>query len=246
MTSLAGRELPADLVQQVSSLTMGQLFHILSHIQKLSAQAPVTAQALLTEHPPLCHALLHAECIAGMVEEPSLPMSKEELKRAKTMSRHMQVELEDHELPQPEENSDVPRAGAPQSPQDYRLSAATAFGASVSKAASFRPPPSAQFAKAPGPYAGGPYARNGAVPTGPGAQTAGPRSGSPPATATGSTGDNAMGSLMPEGGTDEQKQALLQRLVQLTPEQVAKLPNDTKMQLLEFLKQHKQQPRGQG
>ena len=106
-------------------MTMGQLFYILSHIQKLSAtaqvekligirefdiesalseqqtcqaQAPVTAQRILAENPQICHvkrlavseatlegiywesgefltafqALLHAECLAGMLDEPGL------------------------------------------------------------------------------------------------------------------------------------------------------------------------------
>ncbi|CAJ1410952.1 unnamed protein product [Effrenium voratum] len=54
--SLAGRELPKDLVQQVSNVNMGQLFYILGHIQKLSAQAPVTAQRILAENPQICQA----------------------------------------------------------------------------------------------------------------------------------------------------------------------------------------------
>merc|ERR1719246_169709 len=97
--SLAGRELPADLVQNVSNLTMGQLFYILSHIQKLSAQAPVTAQALLAAHPQICYALLHAEALAGMIEEPLLPMTADELQRAKVKARRMREDLANHEIP---------------------------------------------------------------------------------------------------------------------------------------------------
>merc|ERR1719335_532813 len=85
--SLAGRELPGDTVQQIANLTKGQLFYILGHIQKLSAQAPVTAQALLAEHPQICHALLHAECLAGMVDRPMLPMTSEEVRKAKVRAR---------------------------------------------------------------------------------------------------------------------------------------------------------------
>merc|ERR1719335_1051942 len=81
--SLAGRELPGDTVQQITNLTMGQLFYILGHIQKLSAQAPVTAQALLAENPQICYALLHAECLAGMADKPMLPMNADELRRTK-------------------------------------------------------------------------------------------------------------------------------------------------------------------
>merc|ERR1719330_1789989 len=141
-SSLAGRELPADLVQQVSNLTMGQLFYILGHIQKLSAQAPVTAQALLAENPQICHALLHAECLAGMIEEPLLPMTADELRRAKAKARHMQEQLESHELPQP--------AGA-QMPVGVPSGASLAVGTALSKYAPRAPPAhimtSAMFAK---------------------------------------------------------------------------------------------------
>ncbi|CAE7322271.1 axeA1 [Symbiodinium pilosum] len=147
MASLAGRELPSDLVQQVSNVTMGQLFYILSHIQKLSAQAPVTAQRILAENPQICHALLHAECLAGMLDEPGLPLSAEELQRAKAKARQLQDEMSQHELPPPP------------------------------------PPPSEE----------------------------------PP----------------------DQKAQLMQKLMQLTPDEISRLPQVTKVQLLNFLKQNK-------
>ena len=85
-------------IYKVSSLTMGQLFYILGHIQKLSAQAPVTAHALLAENLRICNALLHAECLAGMIEEPRLPMTAEELRRAKALSRAMQEDIQNAEV----------------------------------------------------------------------------------------------------------------------------------------------------
>ncbi|CAE7261834.1 ctf1 [Symbiodinium necroappetens] len=154
VTSLAGRELPSDLVQQVSNVTMGQLFYILSHIQKLSAQAPVTAQRILAENPQICNALIHAECLAGMLDEPGLPLSAEELQRAKAKARQLQDEMSQHELPPPP------------------------------------PPPSEDF--------------------GPGLAV------------------NA-----------DQKALLMQKLMQLTPDQIGRLPQSTKVQLLSFLKQNK-------
>ncbi|CAE7793490.1 axeA1 [Symbiodinium sp. CCMP2456] len=154
VTSLAGRELPSDLVQQVSNVTMGQLFYILSHIQKLSAQAPVTAQRILAENPQICNALIHAECLAGMLDEPGLPLSAEELQRAKAKARQLQDEMSQHELPPPP------------------------------------PPPSEEL--------------------GPGLAV------------------NA-----------DQKAQLMQKLMQLTPDQIGRLPQSTKVQLLSFLKQNK-------
>mmetsp|Transcript_21922 Transcript_21922/g.50067 ORF Transcript_21922/g.50067 Transcript_21922/m.50067 type:complete len:197 (-) Transcript_21922:68-658(-) len=98
---LAGRELPADMVQQLSGMTLGQLFHILNHIKKLQAKAPQLAQAMLAENPQICHALLHAECLTGLIEDPMLPMTAEELKLARVRARQMQEELAEHQLPPP-------------------------------------------------------------------------------------------------------------------------------------------------
>merc|ERR1711907_881009 len=115
--SLAGREVPGEAVDQLTNLTMGQLFYILGHIQKLSAQAPVTAQALLADNPQICYALLHAECLTGMVDKPMLPMSADELRKAKLRARQIQEEIADHELPPPapgQEQSFAKSAAAPQ------------------------------------------------------------------------------------------------------------------------------------
>mmetsp|Transcript_23795 Transcript_23795/g.38155 ORF Transcript_23795/g.38155 Transcript_23795/m.38155 type:complete len:216 (+) Transcript_23795:128-775(+) len=191
--ALAGRELPSDLVQQVSSISVGQLFYILGHIQKLSAQAPVTAQALLAENPQICHALLHAECLAGMVEEPMLPMTADELRRAKAKARQMQDDLAEHELPQPVGHSQL------------QVPASSSSG-SV--------PFSKQIASLP------PAALQGS-PVGAGAQSLpSPTAGGPAA--------------------DEHKGHLMQKLLQLTPEQISRLPQNTKVQLLQFLQQHQQ------
>eukprot|EP00933_Yihiella_yeosuensis_P032618 TRINITY_DN26236_c0_g1_i1.p1 TRINITY_DN26236_c0_g1~~TRINITY_DN26236_c0_g1_i1.p1 ORF type:complete len:219 (+),score=62.30 TRINITY_DN26236_c0_g1_i1:115-771(+) len=199
-TSLAGRELPADLVQQVSEVSMGQLFYILGHIQKLSAQAPVTAQALLAENPQICHALLHAECLAGMVEEPSMPLSADELRRAKAKSRQMQDEIQEHVLPQP---SAGPLGGQAQP----------------------------GFSKSPGPLLPPqqlPSVSSSSMPA-PGSSVA------PTSAAATSTGPS-----MPGGVPQEQ---LMRKLMSLTPEQISKLPQNTKVQLLNFLEQHKNQKR---
>lgn len=163
--ALAGRELPKDLVQQVSNITMGQLFYIMGHIQKLSAQAPVTAQRILAENPQICHALLHAECLAGMLDEPVLPLSADELQRTKEKAQQMQEEMSKHEMPPP----------APPAPENF-----------------------------PGPAS----AATGSVATAP-----------------------ALG--------QDQKAQLMQKLMQLSPEQISRLPQNTKMQLLSFLEQNK-------
>mmetsp|Transcript_87290 Transcript_87290/g.224831 ORF Transcript_87290/g.224831 Transcript_87290/m.224831 type:complete len:227 (+) Transcript_87290:111-791(+) len=196
-TSLAGRELPGDLVQQVSSLTVGQLFYILGHIQKLSAQAPVTAHALLAENPQICYALLHVECLAGMLEDPRLPMSAEELRRAKAMSRQMQEEVLNHELP----------------PAMDQVSARSAFGKAAAPQPAFSKAATAHTMRS-SPLGG---ARPGMAP--PTAARAAPPPMGPP----------------PVAGDEAQKQVLVQKLVHLSPDQIAKLPEQTKVQLLQFL-----------
>mmetsp|Transcript_11678 Transcript_11678/g.33046 ORF Transcript_11678/g.33046 Transcript_11678/m.33046 type:complete len:267 (-) Transcript_11678:135-935(-) len=237
---LAGRELPADLVQQVSGLTMGQLFHILGHIQKLSAQAPVTTQALLAENPQICCALLHAECLAGMVEEPLLPMTSDELRRAKAKARQMQEELADHQLPPPEAPGCDPAMGS--------TAKAMMSGAPISKFAG-RARPSAAAPPKSAPFPGG-AAASAPFPTGP---PRNPSLGLPPTLMGGGGAPGPMPSPGPIGGgapfaraaptgeSEEQKQHLMQKLVQLTPEQISKLPEHTKVQLLQFLQQHSQQ-----
>jgi len=226
--SLAGRELPGDLVQQVSDLTMGQLFYILSHIQKLSAQAPVTAQALLAENPQICHALLHAECLAGMMEEPLLPMTGEELKKAKSMARQMQEDLADHELPQPAAGA----AAAQGRPMPVVPNGMLPVGAPVSKFAARPPfpllvgPPvyaKSQAARLPRPTAA-PFGVGAPVPA-------------PPSFAGPLASSLGLGNL----SNEEEKQSLLHKAMQLTPEQISRLPEETKFQLLTFLQQQSQQ-----
>lgn len=94
-------DLAPEIAQQVQRFTMGQLFHLLRHIKKLAAQAPAQAQLLLVQHPPICHALLHAECLAGTVEEPSMPIENAELQRAKLKAKEMQEIVESYQLPAP-------------------------------------------------------------------------------------------------------------------------------------------------
>lgn len=253
MASLAGRELPGDIVQQVSNLTMGQLFYILGHIQKLSAQAPVTAQALLAENPQICYALLHAECLAGMIEEPLLPMTGDELQRAKAKARQIREELEQHELPPPPEVAAAnarmqgglsksamasPPAGvAPPPPSMCGFAGPPPIqppmgpGGFFCKAGSPPPPPpppphSMPFGMVPGMPAGFPLPPVAPLGMPPPPMTAPPVAAFPEAA--------------PQGD-DAQKQDLMQKLVQLTPEQIARLPEHTKVQLLSFLQQNASQ-----
>eukprot|EP00416_Gambierdiscus_australes_P029260 CAMPEP_0171093576 /NCGR_PEP_ID=MMETSP0766_2-20121228/39158_1 /TAXON_ID=439317 /ORGANISM="Gambierdiscus australes, Strain CAWD 149" /LENGTH=181 /DNA_ID=CAMNT_0011552041 /DNA_START=189 /DNA_END=734 /DNA_ORIENTATION=- len=180
---------------------MGQLFYILGHIQKLSAQAPVTAQALLAENPQICFALLHAESLAGMMEEPELPMTSEELKKAKLKARQMQEDLAVHELP-------PPATGQAQVPPLAHAALSPVFA--KSQALRLHP---------------------GVVPGGP--------AHSPRVAVAAPKVHGALSSA--DAGTEDQKQNLLNKVMQLTPEQIGRLPEGTKVQLLTFLQQQSQQ-----
>lgn len=282
--SLAGRELPTDLVSQVSKLTMGQLLYILGHIQKLSAQAPVTAQALLAEHPQICYALLHAESLAGMLEEPLLPMTSDELHKAKTKARRMREELENHELPPP---ADVPPPPPPEvgattygkAPAAKGFASHMGAGHPYHKAPGalplsasmgmlgFQPPPPPSAPPPPtsfNPLVGvtplhglaqggmlGPLGASVAIPsTGFPSALVNPHAiyapasppvrpapvPAPPANASPAVPASSSGATVAGGGED--KNQLMNKLVQLTPDQIAQLPEDTKVQLLSFLQQH--------
>jgi len=224
--SLAGRELPSDLVQQVCSITMGQLFYVLGHIQKLSAQAPVTAQALLAEHPQVCNALLHAECLAGMIEEKLLPLTAEEMQRAKAKARRIREELEDHELPPPAappmessaqygqlqamQHVPVPVGGVPRSN--------SILGALHAKYGFTRPPSaSVQPRAADVPPLHGAFCKASSLIR--------------PPLKSATVVEQDPG----KAAADEQKQHLLRKVVQLTPEQIGRLPEATKVELLAFL-----------
>lgn len=235
--SLAGRELPGDTVQQITNLTMGQLFYILGHIQKLSAQAPVTAQALLAENPQICYALLHAECLAGMVDKPLLPMSSEELRRAKIKARQIQEEIADHELPPPGQDRVVGSSaksagGPPRSLANIKMEAGAMSSSNVKMEASAMHP-MGSFAPRikteggaspppPPPPIGPAFAKSSLAP---------PPVAPPPGTTVMSEGLDA------SPKDQEQKQVLMNRLLQLTPDQIARLPEDTKVQVLKFLQQ---------
>jgi len=228
--SLAGRELPSDLVQQVCSISMGQLFYVLGHIQKLSAQAPVTAQALLAEHPQVCNALLHAECLAGMIEEKLLPLTAEEMQRAKNKARRIREELEDHELPPPaappvessaqygqlqttQQHVPMPLGGVPKS--------SSILGALHAKYGFTRPPASAPQVVPPkmaadAPTLLGAFCKASSI--------------RPPAKSAAVVGQDPG-----KAAAEEQKQDLLRKVVQLTPDQIGRLPEATKVELLAFL-----------
>lgn len=79
------------MTNAIEGLTIGQLFHILQHLQKLTEKAPDVAHQLLRDNPMLSCALLHAQMLVGAAEDPDmLPLTPEELQKAKDMSAEIQ------------------------------------------------------------------------------------------------------------------------------------------------------------
>lgn len=255
--------LPAELSQQIQSFTMGQLFHLLRHIKKLAAQAPAQAQILLVQHPPICHALLHAECLAGTIEEPVMPIENAHLQRAKMKAKEMQEVVESYKLPPPPEEAPfgqqafmMPPAGLPD-----------LMPGSMPKFPGILPPvlaPPKAMPLTPGQTLPGGTASalqmpvllpqqsvlgGSVLPSNPTIlpppQVPGmPGLGSAPVALPGvSPPAGALAGLasMAPPVFDAQTKTLLNKLVTMSPEQIEQLPEGTKFQVFEFLRQQQQQ-----
>jgi len=74
-------------------MSIAQLFYLLGHMQKLVLQAPDVARSLLIENPQLTYALLHAQFITGMIDEPFLPLSSEDLMRSERIRKEREAQI---------------------------------------------------------------------------------------------------------------------------------------------------------
>lgn len=72
----------SEIVQLVQGMTTSQLYYLIGHMQKLVVQNPETARSILLENPQFCYALLHAQFILGMINEPFVPLNQEQLNKA--------------------------------------------------------------------------------------------------------------------------------------------------------------------
>ncbi|KAJ1610655.1 cleavage stimulation factor subunit 2 [Cryptosporidium canis] len=72
----------SEITQLVQSMNISQLYYLIGHMQKLVVQNPETARSILLDNPQFCYALLHAQFILGMVNEPFVPLSQEQLNKA--------------------------------------------------------------------------------------------------------------------------------------------------------------------
>mmetsp|Transcript_29973 Transcript_29973/g.71962 ORF Transcript_29973/g.71962 Transcript_29973/m.71962 type:complete len:339 (-) Transcript_29973:27-1043(-) len=68
-----------EICEIVGSMSPEQLFHLLAQAQQFVEKAPTIARPLFSENPSLTHALLHAQFLVGMIQEPVVPMSEDQL-----------------------------------------------------------------------------------------------------------------------------------------------------------------------
>ncbi|KAH8739657.1 hypothetical protein FG386_001214 [Cryptosporidium ryanae] len=72
----------SEIIQLVQGMSVSQLYYLMGHMQKLVIQNPETARSILLDNPQFCYALLHAQFILGMVNEPFTPLNQEQLNKA--------------------------------------------------------------------------------------------------------------------------------------------------------------------
>lgn len=75
----------SEIIQLVQGMTISQLYYLIGHMQKLVVQNPETARSILLDNPQFCYALLHAQFILGMVNEPFVPLNQEQLNKANSI-----------------------------------------------------------------------------------------------------------------------------------------------------------------
>lgn len=210
----ADRQERAEIACLVETLTPVQAFHVIGEMQRLAVRCPEVAKALVTENLQLALALQHAQYLVGMTQSSPLPTDPDVTQTAKVVAErtwgHSQPILQ-------------PSGRQPSTTGPVRSSMFTG-GAAQSNTRSI-------------PYRGASSRPGGVVVPPPGGQqvallggqlTQRPSPSLPPALASLDLSALAPGS---------QGQSLLERLVQLTPQEIDKLPHNSKVHLLEFLQQ---------
>mmetsp|Transcript_497 Transcript_497/g.1674 ORF Transcript_497/g.1674 Transcript_497/m.1674 type:complete len:390 (-) Transcript_497:71-1240(-) len=226
----------AEIARLMETLTPRQVLQLLGEMQRLVLRAPEVARALLSENLQLALALQHAEFLVGALEEPPLATEPEVKERARGVREKLWGSTV-APVPGP---ATGPHPGAP----DAAPPAVPTMPVAVVPSPAGAPRPSllalpplpttvvpAVAAASLVPYGAArvsrpveprtPYA--GVVPQ---RQLApdDPRRAAPPAVLDLST-----------ARTQEQRQSILEQLVQLSPAEIDRLPHGTKVQLLEFL-----------
>ncbi len=210
--SETAEELSADAIEhcQISSIvnhmSSSQMVNVLGHMLRLIVESQETAKQYLIAHPQLALAIMQMAFLLGLSAEPALPMSIEDINMAAERISQLRVSKV-----APQKPVLVPHlVNPPMGPIPF-----------IGGAMPPMPPPGMipphLMMQGPPPLV--PGARATFVGTAPPPVAPGPT----PATAP------------PVKLSDEQKKQLVEQLAQLTPEQVAALPEEIKRQVLDIM-----------
>jgi len=208
----------AEVARLMETLTPAQVLHVLGEMQRLTLRAPDVARALLGENTQLGLALQHAQFLAGMLEDSPMGSEPEVRERARTVREKIWGV------------ADTPGVGGipPTAPVAPIILPGLPPGVMPlmmpGQPLPFLPPPGG-FA----PMGVPPMGMNLGVPMG-----ARPMAPMAPMTAPMQPVPQIPQVPAAPAFTEEQK-ANMERLAQLPPPELEKLPNSTKVQLLEYL-----------
>lgn len=212
----AQREQVARLME---TLTPAQVLHLLGEMQRLTLRAPDVARALLGENIQLALALQHAQFLAGMLEDSPMGSEPEVRERARSVREKIWGVAEMPGvggLPPTAPMAPLVLPGLPPGVMPLMMPGAPPLGQPLPfLQPGFAPMPSPMVGMPP---LGAPGVPMTAPPLRPMAQV--PTAVPPPTPAP--------------VYTEEQRQQM-ERLAQLPPTELEKLPAATKMQLLEYL-----------
>jgi len=210
----------AEIMQKMST---AQLFYILGHMQKLVIQAPDVARALLLDNPQLCYALLHAQFITGMIDEKFLPLTKDQLDRARQVQERKKAELEQAGVFVPVMTAPAAAAAMLGAANPAQLARDVVAAAAAAAAPRYRSPQPAPVSVPAG---------LGGLPAAAAAAAAGGAAAAPSAATTGVGGIPAALQDFPGGITE-----VLNKLKNLTPQELESLSPEDRSRLLNLRQQ---------
>ena len=195
----------SGLVNQMSS---SQLLACLGHMTRLIADTPESAKQLLIAHPHMALALMQMTYILGLISEPALPISQDDINFVKERISQLR-------------SSKI----APQKPVHVPNLVTPAMASA---------PPAMQLPILPGGLAPPPGMPPAGVPLMP------PPGFPPPIGLRPPPGPPPVGLPTPPAPvakvTDDKKKQLMEQLTQLTPEQIAQLPEEVRRQVLDIMR----------
>lgn len=236
----------AEVGRLMETLTPQQVIGILCEVQRLAVKAPEVARALVTENQQLALALQHAQFLAGMVEEAPLRTEPEVRERARNV-REALWGVGQAPAREPS-GAAVAAAAAAAGPSMPVMQAGVAgfhgglHTAMPTMVAHVPAAPVMSVMQAVPGFAQPPpmLVQAAAQPTPVAAEVSIPVAVAAPAAAAmqaAGGGNPSLPELLHAASANEaSRQAVMERLVKLSPQEIDLLPHEDKVQLLEFLR----------